>query len=676
MRGDANRPVSGLGGLTALGRALPAPDRAAVLAVGAIYAGTLLFLPGLPASIRAGAAAATAIGLALAWTPTDGRLPAAAILAAVVPLHLLVLATGGLASPLIVLLLPWVARATLRLSDRHRIAVGAGVLLLWIAADAWGRLGFDASGALEAALVVGIGLVAARWLERLDRRTRAQARELNRIREEAWTGRAASEEAEAARRIDELAAALDRVRTSLGGNVAVLWDVDPETERARPRIASGGPMPSSVPLRGDPLGWAWEEGMPMRIESAPRWAGGDERACVVPVERGGARAALLTVTFSPDGELPGAEALEAAASQIRVLVQLQRREAAAVATRARFEMVMDVLRRMSRASALDEFAADLAASAMGLAGGTGAAVGAWDGEAGGRILAVVGEDGGPRVGGEFARPTGDMGRAANYAATIRRDRRRGERTTPLASRDHERWVAEPDTVAVVPLKDAGLGVVGVVAVWRSDGEAIDPDAISTLEVLAPYAALLMLQARALGDLREDAARADHDGLTGIPNRRAFDARLDAVIRSYHRYGRPFSLILLDVDHFKRINDTYGHEAGDAVLRAVAARVAGSVRDVDFAARYGGEEFAVLLPETGLAGAVETADRLRRSVAEFPVEWRGIEIPVTISLGVAAVPECVANARDVLGAADQALYASKKAGRNRVTAAPYGIDSGT
>ncbi|MFS8638880.1 MAG: GGDEF domain-containing protein, partial [Gemmatimonadota bacterium] len=258
----------------------------------------------------------------------------------------------------------------------------------------------------------------------------------------------------------------------------------------------------------------------------------------------------------------------------------------------------------------------------------------------------------------------------------RRDRRRGERTTPLASRDHERWIAEPETLAVVPLKDAGLGVVGVVAVWRSDGEAIDPDAISTLEVLAPYAALLMQQARALGDLREDAARADHDGLTGIPNRRAFDARLDAVIRSYHRYGRPFSLILLDVDHFKRINDTYGHEAGDAVLRAVAARVAGSVRDVDFAARYGGEEFAVLLPETGLAGAVETADRLRRSVAEFPVEWRGIEIPVTISLGVAAVPECVANARDVLGAADQALYASKKAGRNRVTAAPYGIDSGT
>lgn len=675
MRGDANRPVSGLGGLTALGRALPAPERVAVLAAGAIYAGTLLFLPGLPTSIRAGAAAATAIALALAWTPADGRLPDEAVVASVVPLHLFVLATGGFASPLVVLLLPWVARATLRLPDRHRIAIGAGVLLLWIAADAWGRLGFDASGALEAALVVGIGVVAARSLERLDRRTRAHARELSRIREEAWIGRVASEEAEAARRIDELAAALERVRTSLGGNVAVLWDVDPETERARPRLASGGPMPSSVPLRGDPLGWAWDEGMPMRIESAPRWAGGDERACVVPVERGGTRAALLTVTFSGDGELPGADALEAAASQIRVLVQLQLREAAAVATRARFELVMDVLRRMSRASALDEFAVDLAASAMELAGGTGAAVGAWDGEAG-RILAVVGEDGGPRVGSEFRRAEADLGRAAYHATTIQRDRRRGERTTPLASRNHERWVAEPDTVAVVPLKDAALGVVGVVAVWRSDGEALDPDAISTLEVLAPYAALLMLQARALGDLREDAARAAHDGLTGIPNRRAFDARLDAVIRSYHRYGRPFSLILLDVDHFKRINDTHGHEAGDAVLRAVAARVAGSVRDVDFVARYGGEEFAVLLPETGLAGAVGTADRLRRSVAEFPVEWRGIEIPVTISLGVAAVPECVANARDVLGAADQALYASKKAGRNRVTAAPYGIDSGT
>jgi len=430
-----------------------------------------------------------------------------------------------------------------------------------------------------------------------------------------------------------------------------------------------------VPIRGDPLGWAWDEGLPMRIESAPRWAGGAERACVVPVEPGSTRAALLSVSFSGAGELPEANALEEAAAQLRALIRLQRREAAAVAARARFELVMDVLRRMSRASTLDEFSTGLAASAVELAGATGAAVGAWDGESG-RILAVAGEDGGPRVGAAFGRMDGDMGRAAEHATTIQRDRRRGDPGGALAARGHERWIAEPHTLAVVPLKDVGLGVAGVLAVWRSDGEEFVPDAVSTLEVLAPYAALLMQHARTLGDLREDAARADHDGLTGIPNRRAFDAQLDGLIRSYHRYGRPFSLILLDVDHFKRINDTYGHEAGDAVLRSVAARVAGSVRDVDFAARYGGEEFAVLLPETGLAGAVETADRLRRSVADLPVEWRGQVIPVTISLGVAAVPECVANARDVLAAADQALYASKEAGRNRVSAAPYGIDSGT
>lgn len=675
MRGDANRTGAGLGRLKGLGLALPAPQRAAALAVGAIYLGTLLFLPGLPARARAVAAVATAIAIALAWTPTDRHVPGGMIRAAGIPLHLLVLASGGLSSPALVLFALWLAWATLPLPDRRRAALAAGVLAILVVADAWGFRGFDGARALEAALVLAVGLAIARSLRRLEFQAQTQERALSRILDEAGAEGEVGEAAEAARRIDELGEVLERVRTSLGGNVAVLWDVDPDTERARPRLARGGPMPSPAPLRGDPLGWAWDEALPMRIESAPRWAGADERACVVPVEPGATRAALLSLTFAGTAELPDSNALEAAASELRALIHLQRREAAAVAARSRFALLMEVLRRMSRATSVDEFAASLATSATELTEGSGAAVAVWEGEAG-RILAVVGEDGGPRVGDGFGPLDGEMGLAARHATTLQRERRRGDAGAPPVASARERWIAEPSTLVALPLQDAGLGVVGVLAVWRSDGHPIDPDAVSTLEVLAPHAALQMHQIRALGALREDAARADHDPLTGIPNRRAFDARLDAVTRSYHRYGRPFSLILLDVDHFKRINDTYGHEAGDAVLRAVAARIAGSIRDVDFVGRYGGEEFAILLPETGLAGAVETAERLRTSIAERSVEWRGQEIAVTVSLGVAAVPECVADASDALARADQALYASKQAGRNRVSAVPFGVDSGT
>lgn len=674
MRGDANRSGSGLGRLKGLGLAQPAPQRAAALAVGAIYLGTLLFLPGLPTSARAVAAIATAIATALAWTPVDGHVPRGLILAAGIPLHLLVLATGGLASPALVLFAPWLAWTTLPLSDRRRAVFAAGALVVLVGVELWGRPGFDGASAVEAVLVVAIGVVVARSLRRLELEALTQERALSRILDEAGADGEVGEAAEAVRRIEELGEVLDRVRASLGGNVAVLWDVDPENERARPRLARGGPMPSPAPLRGDPLGWAWDEGLPMRIESAPRWADEGERACVVPVEPGSTRAALLSLTFSETVELPDAEALEAAAAEFRALIHLQRREAAAVATRTRFALLMEVLRRMSRATSVDVFAASLATSAMELAEGSGAAVALWENDAG-RILAVVGEDGGPRVGDGFGPLDGEMGLAARNATTLHRERRRGDAGAPPVASATERWIAEPTTLVALPLEDAGLGVAGVLAVWRTDGQPIDPDVVATLEALAPHAALQLHQLRALGDLREDAARADHDGLTGIPNRRAFDAQLDAVIRSYHRYGRPFSLILLDVDHFKRINDTYGHEAGDAVLKAVASRIAGSVRDVDFAARYGGEEFAVLLPETGLAGAVETAERLRNGIAERSVEWRGQEIAVTISLGVAAVPECVADAREALARADQALYAAKQAGRNRVTAAPFGIDSG-
>jgi len=134
------------------------------------------------------------------------------------------------------------------------------------------------------------------------------------------------------------------------------------------------------------------------------------------------------------------------------------------------------------------------------------------------------------------------------------------------------------------------------------------------------------------------------------------------------FGQPVSAIMLDIDHFKQVNDTYGHAIGDQVLRAVAKRCGESIRDIDVLGRYGGEEFAVILPSTDLPGAETMAERLRRSVADAPVPTERGDITVTISLGVASSAQGQDDEEDVaalLNRADAAMYAAKQAGRNRV-----------
>jgi two-component system cell cycle response regulator len=152
-----------------------------------------------------------------------------------------------------------------------------------------------------------------------------------------------------------------------------------------------------------------------------------------------------------------------------------------------------------------------------------------------------------------------------------------------------------------------------------------------------------------------------DGLTSLRNRRAFDDRLADAFEHARRYERPLSLVLVDVDHFKDVNDTVGHAAGDAVLREVAGRIAGSTRQTDFAARVGGEEFGILLPETPLFEAMQFAEKIRAAIASEPFGDRRI----TVSLGIANVPHSrVEEAHELFLAADKALYRAKSNGRNR------------
>ncbi len=161
-----------------------------------------------------------------------------------------------------------------------------------------------------------------------------------------------------------------------------------------------------------------------------------------------------------------------------------------------------------------------------------------------------------------------------------------------------------------------------------------------------------------------------DGLTGLYNHRYFQETLDREIARVKRYGHPLSLLLFDIDFFKKINDNFGHPAGDQVLINLAQCVSGAMRPTDIIARYGGEEFAVILPETNLAGMKVFAERLRRSTAALTTVVPNNTVQVTISCGGALLAaEDNFSKQDLIDSADRALYLSKQTGRNRTTILP-------
>lgn len=155
-----------------------------------------------------------------------------------------------------------------------------------------------------------------------------------------------------------------------------------------------------------------------------------------------------------------------------------------------------------------------------------------------------------------------------------------------------------------------------------------------------------------------------DPLTGVGNRLAMAQEMERQESERIRYDRPYTLLVVDVDHFKRVNDRWGHATGDQVLRKVAGAVLANLRDSDRAFRYGGEEFVVILAETRLDGAVALAERIREGVEAAQIRYEEDVVRVTVSVGIAE-----ASADDVLDHADRALYRAKRAGRNRVRAAP-------
>ena len=241
----------------------------------------------------------------------------------------------------------------------------------------------------------------------------------------------------------------------------------------------------------------------------------------------------------------------------------------------------------------------------------------------------------------------------------------GRRTLLLSKLDP---AADPWLGALLP--DAGNLVVsplltehhaiGVLVgeVPRRMGARIEHRVVAMVERFVSYGTLALVNGWLLERVQRMAAT---DGLTGVANRRTFEETLGKEIARAGRRGDDLSLLMLDIDHFKRLNDTHGHQTGDAVLRRVARTLGESCREFDTAARYGGEEFAVVLPGTTPEQAAVIAERLRAALAGDATEPR-----VTVSIGAASFPTAATGPDELIAAADKALYASKHRGRDRVT----------
>ena len=164
-------------------------------------------------------------------------------------------------------------------------------------------------------------------------------------------------------------------------------------------------------------------------------------------------------------------------------------------------------------------------------------------------------------------------------------------------------------------------------------------------------------------LEEERRKATHDSLTELPNREAYNERAYAELQRFKRYGRPLTLAVCDIDYFKRVNDTYGHQAGDKVLKLISSVVASRLRSVDFVGRYGGEEFVILMPETDADTAYGVLDKIRATIAKTPFRFKDDPIQITLSFGLASFQENDTT-NDVFARADRALYGAKDAGRNQ------------
>ncbi len=449
---------------------------------------------------------------------------------------------------------------------------------------------------------------------------------------------------------DFLRAGIEWCQTMSGAKRVILWLVDDAAGLVRPVSATGGNWPRAHVLHGSPVTWIARERVSTRIAPPPEWSEA-LRVMGVPVVQANATHAL-TLELTDDIDV-NPNQFDGLGIYMGALLNVLHDHDRLAEYQTRTQLLIDALRALPNRNDAASLAQELIRVAMQMSRGAGATVVAWTGDAG-EVIATEGS--GLHAGNVVAAESLTALAARGQAVLVRNGA--ALRAMFLLS-ERERFLPTPEAAAAIPLITDNA-VVGVLTLWTA-GTVVAEEAITALETIAPYAAVQLEHARELGKMR---ALAERDALTGLANRRAFDTQLLVEWARWERHQRAFSLLLFDLDHFKRVNDQYGHDAGDEVLRTVGRTLAALLRGRDFAARYGGEEFAVLLSETPEKTAVEIAERVRGHIEVTQPIFSGKPIPVTISGGVVSSAAYL-TAQDMVRKADQLLYKAKSEGRNKV-----------
>jgi diguanylate cyclase (GGDEF)-like protein len=606
-----------------------------------------------------GLTAAAAAGVLLAaWVQRAGGGRTRVTLAAWPPLHVALFATGSVDSPLVALAAAWLVAL-----GRGRPAALVGG---WIGASAivpavqWilqSPPSLASLGRYELLLAVAAGLSALR-------KTRPSV--ASTVVEEAEEPARPLENAD-----DETAlrSALEVVRRATDAHEATLWRADGEWRAASlvaRSAAPGVPLPDAVvALEGSPYRWAVEDKAPQHVRRGKRdlpaaWA---EEMLVLPVDLPEGVLALAYPGLVPPGADAAALVAASHLSTVNALLKLRDEQAR---EDARVRAVAEAARSLPGEIEVDVFARKLASLIRQGTGAAGVAVAVGPDESGrSRVLQVDDTGPSPQIPGDCGEGESRLALALKHAVDLTyADLRREREKLPLLV-PGEQWRMAPRSAAVFPLVADGRALGAVVA-WHPEPERFGDKETELMRLLCSIAPLPLRSARRYEELDH---RAHTDALTGLPNRGAFEERLATLSHVFDRYARPFSVLVLDVDFFKKFNDTHGHDAGDRVLQHVAQVVRATVRDLDTPARLGGEEFVVLMPETGLRQSQDAGERIRRSIEARGVAWNGRTLSVTVSIGAAACPDCTSTASEVLKLADEALYRAKGAGRNRVATAP-------
>ena len=603
---------------------------------------------------------------------------------AAAPIFAVSAAAGGLASPAAILPAGVVLAIAWKRGAREAGIAAFGAVVALAALDVLlGRSLLAAGALLSTAAIAGVGILPLWVSRRTEMEARRARQRLERVevflRDRPPTPRGtsvvasdlrksaqdASREADAVEQMEILDRYLRDVRDALGADEVVYWRWHSSAEALRATAWSSEHALAPTHFRLEEWGplvqWS-AEGDVVHCDEADVLA----HLAAGPVGEPGKIIGALSATSARGFVLSREELRERvarASGHVAKLHELLEHRGEHHRLRRRGDALLRAVQQIQAHTSTESLARGICQTALDITEGSVATLVRWDSARGTGVVEMT-----------------SAGAEALRGQKVTGDALAGEtcmRGTPMVMEDARRL---PRSGAIYGPADAvgpvgALGVVPLVREKRILGAVVvtggnpDPHLQADIRNVSLFAAVAATSLEMAWQIEEVSRRASTDQLTGLANRRYFDEQLQRVLAESDRSGLSAALIVADIDYFKRVNDSFGHEAGDAVLKHVAAVFMEQVRAIDICARYGGEEIALLLPQTDLPGATELAERLRRAVASKTAVYRGREIPVTSSFGVSSYPQ-TARTRDALfPSADRALYEAKAAGRNCVKAAP-------